>query len=96
LGKPQRGAQGIDFARFERAQDQDKIYVGSCAQLAFSGAAVKNDGEQVPAKRFAGGLQKVIEHLLDLGWELRSFQWPGDGHEGSGLLRFGNRATQFP
>jgi hypothetical protein len=47
------------------------------------------------AKRFLYGLQKSIEHLLDRGWELRGFQWPGDAHEGSGVLRLRNLATRF-
>jgi len=31
--------------------------------------------------------QKIIEHLLDLGWELRGFQWSADAHEISGTAK---------
>ena len=94
MGEPQRGAQRINLARFETAENKNKVHVGSCAQFAFRGAAVENNCKEILAKGSAGRLQKIIEHLSDLGWELRSFEWRGDGHEESGVVCLVNLATQ--
>jgi hypothetical protein len=82
-----RRAQQIGFAPFEGRENQNKVYIGSGAKLSFRATAIESNRKQILAKRFLGAQQECIEHLPDLRWELRGFQWPGDAHDGSDLLR---------
>jgi hypothetical protein len=71
LRDPKRLAQGIDFGGLERRENDQKIDVGGGVELAFGGAAVKDDGDKIGAERVFRGLQKRIENLRDGRRELR-------------------------